>query len=148
MLPAEHLDFYRSLRECHREGGYFFAHGGIKPGVPLASQCGRDLMWIRAEFLESDEDHGAVIVHGHSIAPEPQVRHNRIGIDTGAYESGVLHLPGGRLRARLSANPDETASFPSGEFSLRISRARVCRACLALQDTCYGSIAALCCWPV
>ena len=45
---------------------------------------------IRRRFLDSDLDHGAVIVHGHSIAAEPEVRHNRIGIDTGAYKTGIL----------------------------------------------------------
>lgn len=35
-------------------------------------------------------DHGTVAAHGHSISPQPMVRHNRIGIDTAAYRSGVL----------------------------------------------------------
>jgi serine/threonine protein phosphatase 1 len=30
------------------------------------------------------------VVHGHSITDEPEVSHNRIGIDTGAYMSGRL----------------------------------------------------------
>jgi len=42
------------------------------------------------EFLQSHRDHGAVIVHGHTITPEPQFLPNRIGIDTGAYSSGIL----------------------------------------------------------
>lgn len=89
-LPPDHLAFFRSLRIRHRAGGYFFAHGGVRPGVPLDRQADRDCMWIRKAFLDSDEDHGAVVVHGHSISPTPVVRHNRIGIDTGAYRSGVL----------------------------------------------------------
>jgi serine/threonine protein phosphatase 1 len=31
-----------------------------------------------------------VIVHGHTIFPEPVVRINRIGIDTGAIKTGHL----------------------------------------------------------
>jgi serine/threonine protein phosphatase 1 len=31
-----------------------------------------------------------VVVHGHCICAEPEVRRNRIGIDTGAYQSGIL----------------------------------------------------------
>lgn len=89
-LPAQHLAFFRSLRVSHREGGYYFVHAGIRPGVTLEAQNEHDQMWIRGRFLGSDLDHGATVVHGHSIAPEPQVRHNRIGIDTGAYASGVL----------------------------------------------------------
>ncbi|TAK52366.1 MAG: serine/threonine protein phosphatase [Betaproteobacteria bacterium] len=89
-LPRRHRDFFRSLRVAHREGDYYFVHAGIRPGVPLEAQTDADCMWIRQSFLESDADHGVVVVHGHSIAPAPEVRHNRIGIDTGAYRSGVL----------------------------------------------------------
>lgn len=89
-LPTGHLEFFRTLRVGHREGSYYFAHGGIRPGVAIEAQSEHDRMWIRKDFVESDADHGAIVVHGHSIASEPEVRHNRIGIDTGAYESGVL----------------------------------------------------------
>lgn len=89
-LPHAHLDFFRSLPASHRAGGYCFVHGGVRPGVALADQTDHDRMWIRKPFLESDADHGAVVVHGHSIAPRPVVRHNRIGIDTAAYRSGIL----------------------------------------------------------
>lgn len=89
-LPQSHLDFFRSMRVAHREGGYYFVHAGIRPGVPLEGQTDLDRMWIRRRFLDSEQDHGVVVVHGHSVFPQPQVRHNRIGIDTGAYRSGVL----------------------------------------------------------
>ncbi|CAG0927731.1 MAG: Bis(5'-nucleosyl)-tetraphosphatase, symmetrical [Rhodocyclaceae bacterium] len=89
-LPPAHAAFLRGLPFMHREGGYCFVHAGIVPGLPLDQQAARDCMWIRRRFLDSDLDHGAVIVHGHSIAAEPEVRHNRIGIDTGAYKTGIL----------------------------------------------------------
>lgn len=89
-VPAHDLAFLESLKASHREGDYHFVHAGIRPGVPLEAQSERDQMWIRARFLESGLDHGAIVVHGHSISPIPDVRHNRIGIDTGAYDSGVL----------------------------------------------------------
>ncbi|HUW35831.1 MAG TPA: metallophosphoesterase [Rhodocyclaceae bacterium] len=89
-LPPEHLEFFRRLAVSHSEGGYRFVHAGIRPGVPLAEQSEHDQMWIRKPFLDSDLDHGAVVVHGHSVSAGPQLRHNRIGIDTGAYASGVL----------------------------------------------------------
>jgi serine/threonine protein phosphatase 1 len=47
-------------------------------------------MWIRDVFLRSDADHGAVVVHGHTPVAAPEMRRNRIGIDTGAYATGVL----------------------------------------------------------
>lgn len=89
-LPPTHLDFFRSLPASYRAGDYFFVHGGVRPGVPLAEQNDHDCMWIRKSFLDSSAEHGAVVVHGHSISTEPVIRHNRIGIDTGAYRSGVL----------------------------------------------------------
>jgi len=89
-LPSEHLEFFRHLAVSHSEGGYRFVHAGIRPGAPLAEQSEHDQMWIRRPFLDSDLDHGAVVVHGHSISARPQLRRNRIGIDTGAYASGVL----------------------------------------------------------
>lgn len=89
-IPPSHLDFFRALQISHRAGDYFFVHGGVRPGVPLGEQIDRDHLWIRKTFLNSDADHGAMVVHGHSISDQPEIRHNRIGIDTGAYRSGVL----------------------------------------------------------
>lgn len=89
-LPERHLAFYSGLGAMHQVGDYLFVHAGIRPGVPLAAQSPADLYWIRDEFLESAANHGAVVVHGHTITPEPVMRPNRIGIDTGAYASGRL----------------------------------------------------------
>ena len=65
-------------------------HAGIHPGVAFSEQSDIDMMWIRDIFLNSEENYGVTVVHGHTIASKPQIRHNRIGIDTGAYASGVL----------------------------------------------------------
>lgn len=89
-LPARHRRFLEATRSCLRFGDYLFAHAGIRPGVPLEAQRDDDLLWIREPFLSSQEDFGAVVVHGHTIAPAPENRPNRIGIDTGAYRYGVL----------------------------------------------------------
>ena len=84
-LPPGHLAFLQKLALCHRAGGYFFVHAGIRPGRPLEEQAPEDLLWIRQPFLRAWRRHEAVIVHGHCARETPQVRHNRIGIDTGAY---------------------------------------------------------------
>ena len=89
-VPPEHLDWLRSLTLTHREGGYFFVHGGVRPGVPLELQVREDLLRMRQPFLYSDADFGAVVVHGHSPVKEPVVRHNRVAIDTGAVFGGKL----------------------------------------------------------
>lgn len=89
-LPQSHLDFLRSCRLMYTEGSYCFVHAGIRPGVNLEKQVPEDLLWIREEFIHNRKNHGHIVVHGHSISEEVQSRPNRIGIDTGAYNSGLL----------------------------------------------------------
>lgn len=89
-IPAEHLEFLQAAPAWLRSGDYFFAHAGVRPGVPLKRQDNFDLFFIRDEFTQSKEWHGALIVHGHSIVEHIEIRENRIAIDTGAYKSGRL----------------------------------------------------------
>lgn len=89
-MPTEHLAFFERLTLFYEIGGYFFVHAGVRPKIKLHRQRPEDLLWIREEFLMSDLCHGKVIVHGHSISDEPEIRPNRIGLDTGAYASGKL----------------------------------------------------------
>ena len=90
VLPESHRLFLNSLSTSLSGGDYFFVHAGIRPGVPLAEQRDEDLLWIREDFLLCEESFGRVIVHGHSPVPEPEMRPNRINIDTGAYATGRL----------------------------------------------------------
>lgn len=89
-LPVRHLAFYKNLALNRREGDYVFVHAGLRPGVPLPRQSAEDMLWIRDEFLDYAGDFGAVVVHGHTITDAPEVRDNRIGIDTGAFATGQL----------------------------------------------------------
>jgi serine/threonine protein phosphatase 1 len=89
-IPERDIQFMDSFLDSARFGDYFFAHAGVRPGVALDRQSPKDLYWIRDEFLTSDADHGAIVVHGHSISASVDERPNRICIDTGAYKSGVL----------------------------------------------------------
>jgi serine/threonine protein phosphatase 1 len=89
-IPVEHVEFLQSFVDSCQFGDFLFVHAGIRPGVALDRQQQSDLRWIREPFLLDDSDHGFVVVHGHSISAEVQERSNRIGIDTGAYKSGVL----------------------------------------------------------
>jgi serine/threonine protein phosphatase 1 len=90
VIPSEHVQFLESFDDSCRFGDYLFVHAGIRPGVEIDQQRQSDLRWIREPFLLDDTDHGFVVVHGHTIRPEVEVRPNRIGIDTGAYKTGVL----------------------------------------------------------
>lgn len=89
-LSAAEKTFLEGLELSVSAGDYFFAHAGARPGEPLDRQTDRDLMWIRNSFLDSDHVFAKVIVHGHTPTPTIHCDHRRIGIDTRAYESGVL----------------------------------------------------------
>jgi serine/threonine protein phosphatase 1 len=89
-FPPAHNAFLRCLRNNIRCGDFLFVHAGIRPNVPLNSQDPSDLMWIRDEFLNSTNDHGVYVVHGHTPVPHADIRSNRVNIDTGAWRSGVL----------------------------------------------------------
>lgn len=89
-IPAAHIAFLDSLSLSHREGDYLFVHAGIRPGVAIRQQSEDDVLTIRQSFLATEQDFGVVVVHGHSAAPTPLIRPNRIGIDTGAGHGGPL----------------------------------------------------------
>lgn len=89
-MPDQHRAFLGALRNSFRAGPYFFAHAGVRPGIDLRAQVEEDLLWIREEFLEERADFGAVVVHGHTPVAAPDMRRNRINIDTGAYATGNL----------------------------------------------------------
>lgn len=91
-VPEEHKAFLQGLPTSFACGDFFFVHAGVRPGVALDQQREQDLLWIREEFLASEADFGKFIVHGHTPVREPDLRANRLNIDTGAYATGCLTL--------------------------------------------------------
>jgi len=89
-LPDSHYHFLKGLALSLSCGDYFFVHAGVRPGIPLVRQSEQDLLWIRDDFLLHEEDFGKIVVHGHSPTNSPDIRLNRINIDTGAYATGRL----------------------------------------------------------
>ena len=67
-----------------------FVHAGIDPETPIDEQKRSDLLWIRDRFLSHVGPLDKVVVHGHTIFNKVMDCGNRIGIDTGAFRSGVL----------------------------------------------------------
>ncbi len=100
-IPPSHFAFIEGFADSFTFGDYLFVHAGLRPGKRLADQDTHDLRWIRDEFLNDESDHGCIVVHGHTISVEPEERENRIGIDTGAYQTGILtavRIEGARRR--------------------------------------------------
>ncbi|GIX12770.1 MAG: serine/threonine protein phosphatase [Paracoccaceae bacterium] len=115
-IPARHLEFLRGLARSHRIGDFIFVHAGLRPGRALEDQDPEDLIWIRGEFLDSDADHGGIVVHGHTPAARIELRHNRINIDTGCVfgrSLSCIRIEGGRIWA-LEANGLRPLRLPPG----------------------------------
>jgi serine/threonine protein phosphatase 1 len=89
-LPKTHREFLSLLRMQFTCGDYLFVHAGVNPARALDRQRAEDLLWIRDDFLLSEDNFGKFIIHGHTPVREPDIRHNRMNIDTGAYATGNL----------------------------------------------------------
>lgn len=105
-VPQRHVDLLETMKVTFQSADYLFVHAGVKPGVPLADQDRSAFLWIRQEFLNSKKSCEYVVVHGHT--PEPAIANDpwRIGLDTGAYATGVLSA------VRLSDTEREFISVP------------------------------------
>ncbi|WP_226893876.1 metallophosphoesterase [Nisaea sediminum] len=93
-LPDPVLDFVMSMSVTYRVDDYLFVHAGIDPRQPLNNQTLKTLCWIRDPFLNPEVwPFELTVVHGHTVEwnhGEPLVHGHRIGIDTGAVNTGVL----------------------------------------------------------
>lgn len=93
-VPAEHLALMERAEDLIQIGDYVFVHAGIDHRRPLDEQSTRDLRWVREPFLSHPGNPEFAVVHGHTPAPEIENQPYRIGIDTGAFATGVLSAVG------------------------------------------------------
>lgn len=110
-VPAEDVEFMKSMEDRIQIGDYVFVHAGVRPGVPLEEQKVSDLRWIRGEFIDGPETRNFAVVHGHTILETPHISPLRISLDTGAYSSGLLSAIGleGTARWLISVQGEQAA---------------------------------------
>jgi serine/threonine protein phosphatase 1 len=89
-IPDSHKEFYSKLKLCYISGDYIFVHAGLKPDVAIDQQKESDMTTIRDEFIFSSADFGKTVVFGHTVFSSPLNINGKIGVDTGAYASGIL----------------------------------------------------------
>lgn len=115
-LGEELIGKLKNLPNHVRYGRYVFVHGGLHPAVGLKMlkrdwnelpagwmSEDEDPLWIRGPFLtyEGKFEEDVIVVHGHTPRTDPELKHNRIGLDTRAYSAGILtavQIDGDRLR--------------------------------------------------
>jgi serine/threonine protein phosphatase 1 len=94
MMKTTHADHRAMMRDARLfllTEGLVAAHAGMDPTIDLEEQTRKALTWIREPFLNYVDPRIRPVVHGHSIVgSKPVVTENRISIDTGGYENGVL----------------------------------------------------------
>jgi len=90
-MPAGHLRLLQGLQLAFVHHDYLFTHAGLSPEARLSEQTEDDLLWGPDGFLEAKGPFEKFVVHGHTWrGDEPELLGHRIGLDTGAYATGVL----------------------------------------------------------
>jgi serine/threonine protein phosphatase 1 len=90
LVPEHHRTFLQELHQYYETENYIMVHAGLRYGIPLEQQSLEDLVWIREEFIYSEEDFGKRVIFGHTPFVRPLVLENKIGIDTGAVYGNSL----------------------------------------------------------
>jgi serine/threonine protein phosphatase 1 len=107
-MPASHHSFLQNLESFICIGDYAFVHAGVRPGTDFEHQSPNDLLWIRRDFVLANDRFERIVVHGHTWSTDqPAILENRIGVDTGAYQTGVLTgicLEDGEIRVLQARN--------------------------------------------
>jgi serine/threonine protein phosphatase 1 len=85
-----HDTFFKNTLLSFVSGDYLFVHAGVRRGIPIEQQMPEDLLFIREDFLGKPHGMSLRIVFGHTILSEPLIEEDRIGLDTGAFQSGIL----------------------------------------------------------
>lgn len=90
-LPAEHLEFVKTLERGLVVGDFILVHAGLNPLAELEQQEERDLFWIRDEFIMNIHRFEKTVVFGHTPYEEIMVSPPyKIGIDTGLVYGNKL----------------------------------------------------------
>jgi serine/threonine protein phosphatase 1 len=90
-IPADHLEFFLTLKNYFVRGAFLCVHAGIHPLRSLEAQSENDMLWIRNEFISNSHHLPYTVVFGHT--PQREVLFDlpgKIGIDTGVVYGGKL----------------------------------------------------------
>lgn len=117
LVAKDVRDYVAGFEEMIIAGDFVFVHAGVDPAVSLDEQKRRDMLWIRDRFLRHEGAFEKVVVHGHTIFEEVMDRGHRIGIDTGAFRTGILTslvLEGDQKRTIQAVEEDSRITIQNG----------------------------------
>jgi serine/threonine protein phosphatase 1 len=111
-VPDAHVALLREMELYLVCGDLLFVHAGVRPGVALEAQKREDLLGIRGDFLDAEDEFDHFIVHGHTPVEQCDLRPRRLNLDTGAYMTGLLSA--GRFDGGLPAILSVPRRIPGG----------------------------------
>lgn len=93
VVPADHIEWLRSLPTIHIDRHRVFVHAGVDPTIPLDEQTERAKLWMLYPD-GADLGHGERhVVHGHhQFADGPVLLNHRTDLDTFAWATGRLAI--------------------------------------------------------
>jgi serine/threonine protein phosphatase 1 len=91
IIPLDHLNFFRGLKNYHLMEPYLCVHAGINPQKSLAEQTDEELLWIRNTFIYRSHPLPYTVLFGHT--PQSTVLYDlpyKVGLDTGVVYGNML----------------------------------------------------------
>jgi len=89
-VPFEVGYVLESTRIEYEDEHAYYVHAGLTPGMSFERTPPIIKLWGARDFLTSAYIWGKPVVFGHWQLPQPLMLPTKIGIDTGAYHTGVL----------------------------------------------------------
>ncbi|MGB9789817.1 MAG: metallophosphoesterase family protein [Thermotoga caldifontis] len=90
-IPKDHVEFLKSTSIYYVQGNDVFVHAGVRPNVPLEEQSEFDMLWIRYEFIYSENPlPGYRIFFGHTPFQDVLILKDKVGLDTGCVYGNKL----------------------------------------------------------
>jgi serine/threonine protein phosphatase 1 len=90
----KHINYIKKMPIAVDLGKYFVVHGGIEPDKTIEEQDNYQMTWIRDEFIKNPlTKTDKIVIYGHTPNLDGKIHFvgdQKISIDTGSYDTGVL----------------------------------------------------------
>lgn len=99
-IPAEQVDWLKSLPVQHQSGNIHIVHAGANPETPMNDQKRRHLIWGHKEFGKIARSDGQWVLRGHEIVDQPVISQGCVHFDLGSFATGRLaaaHVTAGAI---------------------------------------------------
>lgn len=89
---ASHIAMIRNAVAFVELPEFVLVHAGIDPALPMDRQDPYRLRWDSKTLIACRDRLPKTVIHGHTVTDSllPEVHVNRINVDCGAYQSGLL----------------------------------------------------------